>query len=149
MFLCMGGPQACTQRCSVAAATTHLARLHTSPEANTRPTTPCIVRGTAGTQQGRHAHAHAQVSLSQQQRQNAHYEGRTIWLGLVTSVVNLKRQDIHLNRASKSTVPDTEKGTPCAAQPLSRLHTQRYATLRSHSAETGSTKACGTEHILP
>ena len=40
---------------------------------------------------------------------------RTILLGLVTSVVNLKRQEIHLNSARRSTVPDTEKGTPCTA----------------------------------
>jgi len=39
-------------------------------------------------------------------------------LGFVTSVVNLKRQDIHLKRASRSTVPDTENGTPYKTQEL-------------------------------
>ena len=41
----------------------------------------------------------------------------TMLLGFVTSVVNLNRQEIHLNSARRSTVPDTEKGTPCAKAP--------------------------------
>ena len=59
----------------------------------------------------------------------------TMLLGLVTSVVNLKRQEIHLNSARRSTVPDTEKGTPCAKAPS--VVRSKYETRHKHCNSQG------------